>query len=457
MAICIIDNHGEPLMPTTRYGIIRHLLKDGKAIIVCRNPFTVQLLYDATSYTQPVEICVDSGYEHVGVSIKTEDKELFSEQYDLLPNEKKRHDDQRRYRRTRRSRKRHRTPRFNNRKHKQKFPPSIQHKLDAQIQIIRKYAVAMPITSITVEIGQFDPAVLKAIEEGIPVPSGVDYQLGERYGIATLREAVFQRDRYTCCFCGRSIKDGAILHAHHALYWKGRHADRVAELATCCERCHTTANHQEGALLWGYKPKIARLEGAAFMNTVRWELVNVFKAEYGDKVHFTYGAMTKLKRGDLGIEKSHVNDAYAMGDFHSKQRAEFKHYTKKRRNNRILEKFYDAQYIDQRDSKKKAGKDLGCERTNRREPRNSDKSLRCFRGIKLSKGRRNVRRTRYSVQPGTIFLLKGKRYSVEGCCHYGEQVKYDKSKYVNVKNIKILKYASGWMQQKKGESLHPHS
>ncbi|MGN8833547.1 RRXRR domain-containing protein [Selenomonas montiformis] len=42
-AVYIISKNGERLMPTVRYGHVRHLLKDGKAIVFSRHPFTVQL------------------------------------------------------------------------------------------------------------------------------------------------------------------------------------------------------------------------------------------------------------------------------------------------------------------------------------------------------------------------------------------------------------------------------
>ena len=43
-AVYIISKSGKSLMPTTRYGHVRHLLKEGKAEIYSRNPFTVNLL-----------------------------------------------------------------------------------------------------------------------------------------------------------------------------------------------------------------------------------------------------------------------------------------------------------------------------------------------------------------------------------------------------------------------------
>ena len=62
------------------------------------------------------------------------------------------------------------------------------------MQAISRISKVMPVTDITMEMGNFDTQVLKAKEEGKPLPQGTDYQHGERYGIATLREAVFARD-----------------------------------------------------------------------------------------------------------------------------------------------------------------------------------------------------------------------------------------------------------------------
>lgn len=57
-------------MPTFRLGKVRRLLKDGKAKIVKHHPFTIQLLYDSKTNTQPIEICEDVGYNYIGISAK---------------------------------------------------------------------------------------------------------------------------------------------------------------------------------------------------------------------------------------------------------------------------------------------------------------------------------------------------------------------------------------------------
>ncbi len=492
MAVAVLSKYGERLMPTVRYGKVRHMLKDGRAVIVKHDPFTIQLTYETTTNVQPMEICVDPGYQHVGISVKSASREYVSEQRDLLPDEKERHDAQRKYRRNRRSRKRYRKPRFDNRKRKEgQLAPSLQHKEEAQARLVERYATVMPLADIFVEVAQFDTARLKAIEEGTEIPEGEDYQHGPKYNLETLREAVFVRDKHTCRICGRSSfdpKDKAILHAHHALYWKGRYGNSVSELLSVCEKCHIHANHAKGGVLWGLTPKVAQLEGAAFMNAVRWQLVEDLK-QFGIPVHVTYGAETKAMRKMLKLEKSHINDAYAMGNFHPEIRASMEHWEKRRRNNRCLEKFYDAKFYDLRivnsdkalqealrvledrelakaaqskdAAQKKAAKEkiqkakttlkkavvpgqtLFCGRSYRNKNLNTE-DLTVYRGKKISKGYRSIRRARYPLQPGDVVCYGGKRHAVKGCHSYGTRVILDNGKSVKVEDVTTVYHASGW-------------
>lgn len=59
--VYILDINGQPLMPTDRYGKVKHLLRQGKAVVVKRCPFTIRLLYDTTAYTQKLTLGVDTG------------------------------------------------------------------------------------------------------------------------------------------------------------------------------------------------------------------------------------------------------------------------------------------------------------------------------------------------------------------------------------------------------------
>lgn len=310
----------------------------------------------------------------------------------------------------------YRKPRFDNRKRdKGWLAPSFEHKKELNVNIIKIYCAVMPVTHATVEVGSFDTMLLKAIQEGKAIPEGTDYQKGPRYNLATLREAVFYRDNYTCQVCGRKAKkDGAILHMHHMFYWKGRHGNSLNELLTVCEKCHTPANHQKGGKLYGFgeKVKFADLSGAAFMNTVRWQIVNDLYTAFGKSfVTFTYGAMTKEKRIALQLEKSHNNDAYAMGEFHPTNRCMFEHYEKIKRNNRILEEFYDSQYIDTRTGEKASGKALFNGRTNRNHKKDSE-NLHKYRGKRLYKGHRAFVRKKVNLNPGDLVSLNGEALTV---------------------------------------------
>jgi len=114
--VYVLDQEGKPLMPTERHGKVRRMLKEGSAKVVKHYPFTIQLLYESNHYTQPVTLGVDSGYAVVGFSAVSAGKELIAGECELLDGQVERNKERLMYRRQRRSRKRYRAPRFDNRK-----------------------------------------------------------------------------------------------------------------------------------------------------------------------------------------------------------------------------------------------------------------------------------------------------------------------------------------------------
>ena len=116
MTIYVLDIAGKPLMPTHKPGKVRHMLDDGRAIIVNYYPFTIKLMYVTTNYVQPITLGVDAGSVHVGVSVSTEKKELYSAEIDLRSKEMPKLIEKRAAARgMRRYHLRYRKPRFNNR------------------------------------------------------------------------------------------------------------------------------------------------------------------------------------------------------------------------------------------------------------------------------------------------------------------------------------------------------
>lgn len=301
----------------------------------------------------------------------------------------------------------------------------------------------MPISNACIEIGQFDTQVLQAIEEGKPMPEGLDYQHGPLYEHDTLREAVFSRDNYKCICCGKSaIVDSVILRTHHIGFWHGDRTNRLSNLASVCTNCHTSKNHQTGGKLYGLKSITKNFKGATFMNSVKFKLYEEFNELVPTKV--TFGSITKRNRLTVNLSKTHANDAYSMGDFRPKHRSNTKTYKKRRRNNRILSKFYDAKFIDIRDGKTKAGKDLSCGRTNRSEIRNSSKSERIYRGKKISKGKIVVRKQHYQCRPGDIVWYQGIKRIVKGVLSNGTRVRLDNDKDITLKKVKLYHHINGW-------------
>lgn len=452
MTIFIIAKDGTKLMPTTNVRKVRKLLRTGRAVICKHKPFTIQLAYDSKKCTQPIEFKEDAGCQNIGVSACSAKHEYISETRILLKDEVEKHNDCRKYRRTRRNRLRYRKPRFNNRTHSKKsgwLAPSIKNKMDQHLKIFEIYNSVMPITSVVIEVAQFDTQVLKAVQDGAPLPSGTDYQRGERYGYDTLREAVFARDSYKCTCCKKSaIKDGVILRVHHLGYWKNDRTNRLSNLATVCTKCHTSKNHKPNGILYGLSPITKNMSASAFMNSVRYQIVDQIKTKYPNlQVFVTFGALTKRTRINRNLEKTHANDAYCMGEYHPLHRAYTITYQKRRRNNRILEKFYDSKFIDTRDNTTKSGSQLSCGRTNRKESRNSSKNERIYRGQKLSKGRRSIRRRRYELRPGDLVTHNGNRFEVAGVHNDGTRVILKQNgKSVAINKIKPIRHIGGWLK-----------
>lgn len=459
MLTYVLAKDGTPLMPTYKINKVRRMLKEGNAEITGHKPgFTIRLLYESGKGTQPVEVCEDTGYGTIGVSVKSEKHEFAHEEYMLLPDEKVRYDDCRKYRRARRNRIRHRAAKFDNRKKDKGWTaPSLDNKAQRHADIVTVYKKVLPVTDVTLEAGTFDTQVLEAVETGRPLPKGIGYQYGPQYGFDTLREAVFYRDGYKCICCGKSaVEDHAILKIHHLGFLKGDHSDRMGNLATVCSKCHTPSNHKPGGKLYNLKPRLKPLGGAAFMNTIRWKIYNMVKERNpGLCVHMTYGAVTKRERLRRHIGKTHANDAYCIGLFRPKHKTRAVAYKKVRRNDRIIQKFYDAVYIDRRDGKKKKGAELSCNRTNRSVPRNNSRNERPFRKGKVSKGHVTTRKGRTQLKPGSLVLYKGQVMTVHGTHANKGKVNVEftqkasdgrKSAYLSKVTIIRPMYRSGWVR-----------
>lgn len=67
--VYVLNKDGKPLMPTTRCGHVRRLLKEQKAQVVTSKPFTIQLLYETDDVVQPLYLGIDPGRTNIGVAV----------------------------------------------------------------------------------------------------------------------------------------------------------------------------------------------------------------------------------------------------------------------------------------------------------------------------------------------------------------------------------------------------
>ena len=299
--VYVLSKEGDPLMPTERHGKVRHLLNQGKAKVVRKTPFTIQLLYDTSGHIQPVDLGIDAGTGHIGVSATTEKEVLFEAEVSLRTDIVDLLSARRANRRSRRNRKtRYRKPRFNNRKRKEDWlAPSIQNKVDMHVKAVNLVTSVLPIQDITVEVAQFDIQKLKN-----PEIESKQYQQGEQLGFWNVREYVLFRDKHTCQYCKGKSKD-KILNVHHIRSRK-TYGDRPGNLITLCETCHDKLHAEKIEHYFSPSDKGFRSEGQ--ITVMRWFIYNGIKELYpGAKL--TYGYITKNTRIKSGLEKSHAIDA----------------------------------------------------------------------------------------------------------------------------------------------------
>ena len=305
MLVYVLKQNGQPFMPTERFVKVRRLLKEGKAKVVRREPFTIKLLYEPeTNVVQECYCGVDTGSKHVGVAVIGNDRVLYQSQTELRNDIKKKMDRKRVFRRNRRNRKtRYRKCRFLNRRNsirEDRLPPSVKHKVQAHIDEIEFCKKILPVSDLILEVSQFDTALMKnpsLINEKV---KHWGYQQGLNYGYSSRRSAILHRDNYTCQCCG---KKNCRLEVHHIKFRRDGGTDDEENLITLCEDCHKGVH--AGTVELNKKPKKSKnLKYATHMSIIRSQLLK----KYPDAIE-TFGFVTSENRHRLNLPKDHYIDA----------------------------------------------------------------------------------------------------------------------------------------------------
>ena len=292
-----------PLMPCTP-AIARLLLKHGKAKVLRRTPFTIKLhTQPVDTYVQLLTLGVDTGSSVIGSAVADESGTiLYLSEVEVrndIANTMKKRAVSRRNRRQRKTR--YRPARWLNRKHSirsGRFSPTMRSKIEAHLREIRFVKSLLPITSMVLETGTFDPHALK---NPAVLQNKWMYQQGINYGYANTKAYVLTRDGYRCQHCQGQSQDRR-LEVHHLVFRSEQGSDEQTNLLTLCKTCHDGL-HKGNVMLKRTGKKKGTLLHATQMNSIRIQLLKYTQALE------TWGFVTKEHRLLAGLPKEHIFDA----------------------------------------------------------------------------------------------------------------------------------------------------
>ena len=302
MVVYVLNREGKPLMPCSPQKA-RKLRQEGKTEVVSKHPYTIQLKYGSGTATQEVVAGMDTGSKKLGCAVTANGKVVYAAEVGLRTGISRRMKQRKAYRRSRRNRKtRYRPARYNNRaasRRKGRLAPSIQSKLESHEREKRFVESILPVTRWIVETAQFDI-------HKITDPTVVDYQDGPQKGFRNVKAYVLHRDGYKCQRKDKECEHSKKLQVHHIVRRRDGGSDAPDNLITYCEACHTDlhAGKWEPA---NQRRRLSRTKHATHTGIVQARLK---KSDW--EFEETFGYLTKLKREQLGLPKTHANDAIAI-------------------------------------------------------------------------------------------------------------------------------------------------
>ena len=198
MRVPVISQDGKPLMPT-KPSRARKWVRDRKAIGKWSKlgQYYIQLIFEPSGEaTQPIAVGLDPGKKYAGIGVQSSKVTLFTAHL-ILPFEtvKKRMEQRRIMRRTRRSRRinrklpfelrAHRQKRFSNRRSK-KVAPSIKANRQLEIRVVSELCKVYPISSIVFEYVKADVDLTSGRKKARSGKSFSAVMVGQKWAIEQL-------------------------------------------------------------------------------------------------------------------------------------------------------------------------------------------------------------------------------------------------------------------------------
>lgn len=487
--VYVLDPERNPLMPTTRYGKVRRMLKSGQAKPVRNLPFTIQLTYmPKTRICQPVTVGFDPGRTNIGIASVREDGtcldlthcETRNKQIPKLM-EKRRQNRQASRRGERLARKRlakrlgttskkvlerilpgcekplkvkdiiNTESRFNNRLRPEGWlTPTATQLLRTHVNLLKLMCRMLPVTDVVVEVNKF--AFLQLDQPGVK-KWNLNFQQGDLFGTDGVRDAVSIQQNGFCLLC----KKKPIEHYHHIIPRSKRGSNTVSNIAGLCTDCHRLVHtSQESAERLEEKKSgmNKKYGGTSVLNQIIPFLFVEFEKMFPGHTFATTGWNTKQFREFHDLKKDHAVDAYCIAvsiladpkidlpetgheivQYRRHDRARIKRQTER------------TYYLD--------GKSV-CKNRHKRFEQKTD-SLEEFAAknpdlvseLTVKKSKRSYNNLKRNL-PGTIVLYEGIRYILSGRSSGGTQYRmleqgkknFAASKCTIVRNNSGLVYAS---------------
>ena len=311
--VLVVDKNKQPLMPTTP-ARARQLLRNGKAAVLRRYPFTIILKNREGGETQPVACKVDPGSRTTGIVLVADCKrgQRVIWAAELTHRGQQIRDallSRRQIRRSRRNRNcRYRPARFDNRRKPEGWlPPSLRSRINNVSTWLKRLQWFCPITGIRLELVRFDTQLMQNSDV-----SGVEYQQGELWGYE-VREYLLEKWERKCAYCGA---ENVPLEIEHIVPKSRDGSNRISNLAIACHPCNVAKGNQTAGE-FGH-PEIQGkakqpLKDTAAINATRWALWRELIAT-GLPVEVGTGGRTKYNRVRQNYPKAHWIDAACVGE-----------------------------------------------------------------------------------------------------------------------------------------------
>ena len=343
--VYVLSKDGKPLMPTTRCGHVRILLKTKKARVVQTVPFVIRLNYETEDIVQSLVIGMDPGRTNIGMAVVRENGEcVFSAQVHtrnkripkLMKSRKQYRQAHRRLkRRCKRQRRakrcgtvvktnngiierilpgckepilcksiRNKEARFNNRKRPVGWlTPTANQLLQTHYHAVQKVMAFLPIAEIVLELNRF-----AFMQMDNPKITRKQYQRGPLFEKGSVKAAVSEMQDGKCLLCKKPIE-----HYHHVMPRNKNGSNTLTNIVGLCakhhEKVHTDSKVKERLLT-----KTAGLHKKYHALSVLNQIIPRLTIELSQlaPTSVTTDKDTSDFRKDHGIEKDHHLDAYCI-------------------------------------------------------------------------------------------------------------------------------------------------